>query len=125
MATAWRLNSLILLGLVVIACSGGGGTASTTAPGDGLTTASAGNGEAEITIQNFSFTGATDVSVGTTVIVKNEDGVTHTWTSTDGTFNSGAIAGGSSFEFTFDEPGEYSYFCSIHTQMTGTLTVEG
>lgn len=126
MSPALRLSSLILLGLVVIACSGGGEVASTTSPGDGrLTTTSATNAEAEIAIQNFSFTGATSVPVGTTVVVKNEDGVTHTWTSRDGVFNSGGISGGSSFEFTFDEPGEYAYFCSIHTQMTGTLTVEG
>lgn len=81
--------------------------------------------EASITIENFSFEGATNVTVGTTVTVTNHDGVTHTWTSADGVWNSGGLGGGESFEFTFDEPGEYAYFCSIHPTMTGTVIVEG
>jgi len=89
------------------------------------TTSGEGSDGASITIEDFSFNGVSTVSVGTTVTATNQDGVAHTWTSDDGVWDSGRIASGESFEFTFDEAGEYSYFCTIHPTMEGTITVEG
>lgn len=87
--------------------------------------ASGGSG-ALITIAGFAFSGASTVSVGEEVTIRNDDGVAHTWTANDTSFDSGTIAsGGGAFTYTFDEPGEYSYFCAIHPQMSGTITVEG
>jgi plastocyanin len=31
---------------------------------------------------------------------------------------------GDTFEFTFEEPGEYQYYCEPHLGMFGTITVE-
>ena len=76
-----------------------------------------------ITIQDFDFGDPATASVGDTVTVTNNDGVPHTWTSTDGAFDSGSLAEGDEFSFTFDEAGEYSFFCAIHPAMTGTITV--
>lgn len=87
--------------------------------------AASGGSGAQITIAGFAFSGAETVSVGEEVTVRNDDGVAHTWTANDGPFDSGSIATGDTFSFTFDEPGEYSYFCAFHPQMTGTITVEG
>lgn len=84
-----------------------------------------GGSEASITISGFAFTGAETVSIGDTVTVTNEDAAGHTWTAVDGEFDSGSLAEGETFEFTFDEAGEFDYFCSIHPSMTGTVTVEG
>lgn len=115
-----RLTSAaILLSLfaVLAACSG-----SEDDPG---TTVAESGGEADITIADFAFSGADTVSVGDTVTVTNEDTVGHTWTADEGAFDSGTLATGDSFEFTFDEAGEFSYVCTIHPQMTGTITVEG
>jgi plastocyanin len=81
--------------------------------------------DAAITIADFAFAGASSVAVGDTVTVTNNDTVGHTWTAQDGEFDSGTIAGGDSFEFTFETPGEFDYFCSIHPQMTGSIAVEG
>jgi plastocyanin len=33
------------------------------------------------------------------------------------------ISAGDSFSFTFDEPGEYLYRCTIHANMTGRIIV--
>lgn len=112
-----RLAPVItLFALVLAACSGGDSTDSnppSTEP-------------AEISIESFQFSGAETVTAGTTVEVTNLDGATHTWTSDDEVWDSGNLGTGDSFEFTFDEPGEYGYFCRIHPfQMTGTITVEG
>ena len=80
---------------------------------------------ATITIADFAFAGVTEVTVGTTVVVTNEEGTTHTWTALDSTFDSGALAQGDVFEFTFTEPGEFAYQCNFHPSMTGTIVVTG
>jgi Ca2+-binding RTX toxin-like protein len=77
-----------------------------------------------ITIDNFAFTDA-EVPVGTAVVVTNLDSAGHTWTSTEGVFDSPLLGTGSSYRFTVREPGEYSFFCRPHSFMTGTLTVTG
>jgi plastocyanin len=78
-----------------------------------------------------------DVAAGTTVTWQQNDPGAHTVTSgtveqgtggvttaPDGTFDSGEIATGDAFEFTFDEPGTYSYFCSLHpATMRGEVRV--
>jgi plastocyanin len=67
-----------------------------------------------------------EIAVGATVTWQNIDGdEDHTVTSSDGLFNSGVLAGGSAFEHTFDAPGTFSYFCAIHPEMLGTITVVG
>jgi plastocyanin len=115
------MTILVVLAALTTACSGDGSSGES----DDGTTAPAAGSDAEITIADFSFSGATSVSVGDTVEVTNNDTVGHTWTASDGTFDSGTLAEGASFDFTFDEAGEYDFMCSIHPQMTGTITVEG
>jgi plastocyanin len=69
---------------------------------------------------------ALEVAVGATVTWENIDGDDdHTVTSNDGAFNSGVLPAGSAFEHTFDAPGAYPYFCAIHPEMEGTITVVG
>lgn len=78
-----------------------------------------------ITIAGFAFSGDATGTVGDTVAVTNSDNVGHTWTSTDGAFHSGVLGSGETYTHTFDEPGTYPYFCQIHTEMSGTITIEG
>jgi len=69
---------------------------------------------------------ALEVAVGATVTWENIDGDDdHTVTSSDGAFNSGVLAPGSDFEHTFDAPGTFPYFCAIHPEMEGTISVVG
>jgi plastocyanin len=108
------------------AVRGGGADATTEATGD-ASSEDGGDaaGENTITIGNFAFSGVTEVAVGTTVTVTNTDGTPHTWTAEDDSFDSGAIAPGESFEFTFTEAGDFAFFCNFHPSMTGTITVTG
>jgi plastocyanin len=46
-------------------------------------------------------------------------------TAEGGSFDSGTMAEGASFETTFDSPGEYRYICALHPGMKGMVTVEG
>jgi plastocyanin len=80
---------------------------------------------APLAIRNFAFLPSTlTITAGTVVTVTNYDSVAHTWLSNTGVFNSGDIAPGSSYKFTFSTPGTYLYHCSIHPFMTGTIVVQ-
>jgi plastocyanin len=50
-------------------------------------------------------------------------GTAHNITADDGSFASGTLQPGSSFEGSFSAPGTYGYHCSIHPTMKGTVTV--
>ena len=50
-------------------------------------------------------------------------GTAHNITADDGSFASGTLPPGSSFEGTYSAPGTYGYHCSIHPTMKGTVTV--
>ncbi len=80
-----------------------------------------------VTIDNFAFgPAAMTVAAGTKVTWTNRDDEPHTVVSADDprVFKSGALDTGDSFSFTFDRPGTYRYFCSIHPHMTGTVVVK-
>lgn len=70
--------------------------------------------------------GRVTVPAGTTVIWKNNGANVHTVSAQDGSFDSGAIAPGKDFTFSFDQPGEYAYLCRQHllNGMTGVITVK-
>lgn len=63
------------------------------------------------------------VAVGDTVTWSNTGALQHTVTSETGAFDSGLIAPGQSFTQTFQTPGTYNYFCTLHPNMRGTVTV--
>lgn len=81
-----------------------------------------------VTIRNMKFM-PTDLTVwqGTTVTWMNQDNIAHTVTSDDTTsnvkFDSGTLQPGQNFSYTFSQTGVYSYHCSIHPQMTGSVNV--
>lgn len=82
---------------------------------------------ATVSIENFKFTPRElSVSVGDTVAWVNRDDVPHTVTSKDdpSTFDSRALDTDDKYSFTFTKPGTYSYFCKVHTHMTGSIIVK-
>lgn len=77
-----------------------------------------------VAIQNFSFQpGDLTVPVGTTITWTNQDGVQHTVTSDNGTFDSNDIMPNNHFSYTFNQSGNYSYHCKIHPSMHGQIQV--
>lgn len=59
----------------------------------------------------------------------NNDSAAHTVTSgkvetsPSGLFDSGLFIAGGKFQYVFETPGEYDYFCMVHPWMTGKVTV--
>lgn len=80
-----------------------------------------------VSIANMAFSPvAITVKKGTTVTWTNNDTVTHTVTESDGKTgpNSGDLAPGKTYTFTFNETGTFAYKCTIHPSMQGTVTVQ-
>ncbi len=85
--------------------------------------AAAGGGATSVTIENFTFVpGQLTVPAGTTVLWTNQDGSNHLVSFSDQT--SDRLRKGGNYSRSFDAPGIYPYNCSIHPDMTGTVTVE-
>lgn len=103
------------------------GTASPTANatvGNSTSPAASASGNA-VEISGFAFSPASlSVKTGTTVTWTNKDSTDHTVTvdSGDGPKSSN-IAQGQTYSFTFSKAGTYKYHCSIHPDMTATVTV--
>jgi plastocyanin len=107
--------------LLLIAACGNGAAATTTSTAAGGT-----DSPAAVTIDNFAFMPSTlGIALGTTVTWANEQGVDHTVTADDSSFDSGPIARGADFSQKFDAPGTYAYHCTIHPSMTATVTIAG
>ena len=64
------------------------------------------------------------VTVGSTVTWTNNATTAHTATSNTGAFDSGTIAIGASFRFTFQTAGTYQYHCNFHPGMAGSVVVQ-
>lgn len=78
----------------------------------------------QVSIEGFAFRPTMIIiPVGTTVRWTNNDSVQHTVTDSQGAFDSGVLEPGQSFERSFDVPGNYSYICTIHPSMQGTVIV--
>lgn len=112
--------------LALVSCSNdgnGNGPATTSAP---RVETCAGPAAARIVIENFAFSPADlRVGPGTKITGVNRDSDPHTVTATgDRTVDIGSIAGDTNATFTAPSAsGSYSYICTIHPNMKGTLTV--
>jgi len=102
----------------------GGGRGDYGGGGGGGSGRQAGSGA--VRIADFAFApDSSSVKVGDSVKWTNQGGATHTVTADDGAFDSGNLASGKAFSFTFDEAETYAYHCNIHKSMTGRVTVTG
>ncbi len=88
------------------------------------TSASASGHAAHVKIFMYAFEPQTlTVKVGTRVTWTNHDSTAHTATADQGSWDTGTIEHGQSRTIDFTHPGTYSYHCSFHAFMTGTIKV--
>ena len=79
----------------------------------------------EVKIDNFTFGPAeVTVKVGTPITWTNHDDIPHTVVSTDKEFKSKVLDTDEKFSTTLSKAGTFTYFCSIHPKMTGTVVVQ-
>lgn len=110
----------LVLGAAAVGCSSSKGSSSAAGGSSGTTTD-------KIDVKDFSFKPSkTTVKVGTSVTWTMQDSqTTHTVTATDGSFDSGDLSAvGKTFSHTFGSAGTFTYKCSIHNSMTGTVVVQ-
>ncbi len=78
-------------------------------------------------IKGYEFApGDITVAVGDTVTWTNSDTAPHTVTSTGGgPLDSPTMQKGDTWGFTFTQAGSYPFYCAVHPDMKGTVTVTG
>ncbi len=108
---------LSLLFMALVSCAPTAGSSSAATP-----TAVSGN---QVTIVDFAFNPATlTAPVGTTVTWTNNGSTNHTITSDTGNeLGSSPIPPNGTYNHTFATAGTYTYHCSIHTYMKGTIII--
>jgi LPXTG-motif cell wall-anchored protein len=77
-----------------------------------------------VTIVDFEFQpGSVTIDQGDTVTWTNNGPTAHSATAPDGSFDTGIFPAGQSRSHTFNEAGTYSYICTPHPNMQGTIVV--
>jgi len=126
----------LALGLVATGCGGGdeedGGGSNAGQPSEQPSAESGPAKDAvEVSMEGIAFEPPeVTVKKGGTVTWTNDEDVGHDVTKEGGPgpdFSSGdpgAMSEGDTFEQTFDMAGEIAYVCTVHPNMTGTVTVK-
>jgi len=134
--TKWPalLLTLLAVGLVTAGCGGddedeSGSAQTSEEPAATSRTGGAAAGQTvRVGMEDIEYV-PKDVTVraGGTVRWTNSDSVTHTVTKQAGPgprFDSGNMAVGATYEQRFEQRGKVDYFCTIHPNQKGTVTVE-
>jgi len=78
-----------------------------------------------VSISNMAYSpNRLTVKAGTTVTWVNEENMSHTVTSDNGTFGSGTLRQNDTYKHTFSSAGTYPYHCNLHTGMKASVVVE-
>ena len=122
----YLVPTVLAAGLLTAAC--GDGPAATSAAANSASVGSVATGPADKTVTEMSTQkfdpAAVTVKVGQTVAWKNTDTVTHTVTfAGHDDISNNSMDAGQTFEVKFTVPGSYAYTCTIHSGMTGAVTV--
>jgi plastocyanin len=110
--------ALLTAGVFISGCGSSGKPA-----GGGASSVPAG-GSPVVHVKNFSFDPQKlTVRAGTKVTWEFDDSAQHTVTASNNAFKSGDLSSGATYSTVFNTAGTYSYLCSIHQYMTGTVIV--
>lgn len=129
-----RLRGVAVLStaLLLAACSGNSGTATTTPAGGGPAATSAGAPCADstgtttvsATVANNTWSQPLTAKVGDVITWTNNDSVPHKFALDDGSCAMSAnIGGGQSRSLVFSVAGTYPFHCTVHPSMKGTITI--
>lgn len=66
----------------------------------------------------------TQITKGTTITFINKDPKNHTVGEMKNTFYSGKLKPGGSFSYTFNDTGNYAFYCNYHNSMLGQIIVK-
>jgi len=114
------------LGLVCVLALPAAAGASVAQPAGEAATAQMQYAGASVSIVDFAFSPSyVEIPAGGTVSWYNAGSAPHTVTSSSGAFGSGTISPGGGYGVTLTVPGTYTYYCSIHPSMSGTIVVTG
>ena len=124
-STLGGAGSVASTGMIPTAAPSAAGSSDTSAAEASNSGGKSATGALAVEIKNFAFNPMElTVPVGSTVTWTNIDSVAHTATADDGIFNSGNLNPGQSFSFEFEKAGTYTYNCSYHLSMRGTIIVK-
>ncbi|HEX7793816.1 MAG TPA: plastocyanin/azurin family copper-binding protein [Vicinamibacterales bacterium] len=112
----------VLAGLIGLAVGCGSSSPSSPSNGNTGTPVSIVANSSTLTTTAYS-PNPVSISVGGTVTWTNNDSTAHTATGDNGSFSSGNIAPGGKFSQTFSTAGTFTYKCTLHPNMVGTVTV--
>ena len=79
---------------------------------------------AEVDVRDFDFAPErVSMAAGTLIRFTNRGQAPHTVTADDASFDSGLLGAGSTFEWSFRDPGTFRFLCAFHPEMTGEVVV--
>jgi plastocyanin len=77
-----------------------------------------------VTIKDMKFSpDSLEIKVGDTVVWTNSDDRDHTVVDSGNAFKSDNLKPGKTFSYKFEKAGKFSYTCTYHPRMKGTITV--
>lgn len=134
MSTRARLAlAAIVVAVAATACTSGddgaGETSPSTAASDSGDVSTSVEGDAVVEIERFEYRPRTiEVEAGDTVTWRNGDKIIHWVTAgtpddATGAFMERMPGEGDTVTLAFDEPGEFTYFCTRHEFMRGSVVV--
>jgi plastocyanin len=86
--------------------------------------AGASGAKKSVSMKNMAFDPAdVQIAVGDTVVWTNNDERDHNVVDSGGAFKSDNLKPGGAFSYQFNKAGKFSYGCTYHPRMKGTITV--
>jgi plastocyanin len=77
-----------------------------------------------VSMDNIKFDPADlQITVGDSVEWTNNDDRDHNVTAKDGSFKSANLGNGATYKYTFKKAGKFSYGCTLHPRMKGSIDV--
>jgi plastocyanin len=119
----WMRLLGVMFALTLLAAACGGDDTPPAENGGSPSESASGDGGADLTIVDFSFSPAElSVTEGQTITVTNIGETSHTFTTDDGVIDE-TVSAGETEEITLTGVATGGFHCRFHSQMTGTLTV--